>query len=111
MSGSGAVSASGEFGLIGVDCLDTDGVKLDGGNFELTFDETAYTEKSVTFIPVPGTVSIQLYIYKDANIGGNAYIDDLSIIPTSPPVTNNLIANPSFESDLTDWTNWEEPAL
>ncbi len=111
LSGSGAVSASGEVGLIGIDCLDADGVKLDGGNFELTFDETVYKEKSVTFITVPGTVDIQLYIYKDANIGGNVYVDDLSIIPTSPPVTNNLIANPGFESDLTDWTNWGGPVL
>ncbi len=76
LSGSGAVSASGEVGLIGVDCLDTDGVKLDGGNFELTFDEDRlYGEVSDLHRSVPGTVSIQLYIYKDANIGENAYVD------------------------------------
>ncbi len=79
LSGRGAVSHSNEIAIIGVDLMDASGAKLPNGKFELRFDGASYTKKSLAFTTLPGTAKIQIYIYKNPNVGGYAYTDDISL--------------------------------
>lgn len=84
LSGAGEVSVTGETAILGVDCLDVNGVRLAGGKFELFYTTTAYTPKTLTFTTIPGTAKLQVYIYKNPNIGGYGYIDNIALTPATP---------------------------
>ncbi|GFZ82619.1 hypothetical protein GCM10008018_30550 [Paenibacillus marchantiophytorum] len=79
LSGSGRVSVGGEHAIIGVDCMNSSGTKLASGKFELNYDSTSYNQKSLGFKTVAGTSQIQVYIYKNPNVGGYAYVDNISL--------------------------------
>lgn len=85
LSGSGRVSTGGETALIGVDCMNSSGTKLGGGKFELAFNTTTYTGKTLSFTTVPGTTQIQVYIYKNPNVNGYAYVDDIRLVREGSP--------------------------
>lgn len=75
----GKVSAPGVSGLIGVDLLD-DADKATGDQQGITFSETAYTQKSVTFTVPAGTTKFQVFVWKEESEGnGYIYADDFSL--------------------------------
>ncbi|SEG71603.1 carbohydrate binding domain-containing protein [Paenibacillus sp. UNC499MF] len=77
LSGHGSVSASSDTAIVGVDCLDVNNNVL--AKNTLRFNQTLYEFKSTAFTTVPGTAKLQVYIYKNADSGANAYLDDLSL--------------------------------
>ncbi|WP_217558706.1 carbohydrate binding domain-containing protein [Paenibacillus sp. GbtcB18] len=77
LSGHGSVSASTDTAIVGVDCLDANNNVL--AKNTLRFNQTLYEFKSTAFTTVPGTAKLQVYIYKNADSGANAFLDDLSL--------------------------------
>ncbi|MFS0838771.1 carbohydrate binding domain-containing protein [Paenibacillus sp. 1P03SA] len=77
LSGHGSVSASTDTAIVGVDCLDANNNVL--AKNTLRFNQTLYEFKSTAFTTVPGTAKLQVYVYKNADSGANAYLDDLSL--------------------------------
>ncbi|MBN1410967.1 MAG: hypothetical protein JW969_08980 [Spirochaetales bacterium] len=111
LSGSGKVSPLSEIAYLGIDCMDDLENLLEGGKFELAFYNTQYAQQSLTFTPITGTTKVQVYIYKDPGVGGYAFIDNISFSLASAPTPSpspavNLILNPDFESDTTNWYPW-----
>jgi len=108
LSGYGRVNQIGQEGILGVECLDQNGEKLQGGRVTLTFKTTAFTHKSVNITTVPGTTKIQVYVYVyHAVKNGVSYFDDISLVP-SPCTLNCHTSNAAFLPH--DWFAEPQPS-
>ncbi|MCR4694295.1 MAG: glycoside hydrolase family 16 protein [Pseudobutyrivibrio sp.] len=104
LKGKGLVTSNGEIGYLGVDCLNSNGQKISGGKFELTFTGTNYVNKELDFTTVPGTSNIQVYTYKNPG-WAYAYFDDISLEAyeeETPSISESLLNN-GFQSNKQDW--------
>lgn len=91
LSGYGKVDGIGQEGILGVECLDSEGKKISGGRFIITFNEETYSNKSITFSTVPGTYQLYVYLYVINRVeGGAAYFDELSLSPENMANYSNV---------------------
>jgi len=75
----GKVSEDGISGSIGVDLLD-DADKATGDQQAISFTETEYTQKAITFTVPKGTKKFQVFVWKEQAEGdGYIYADDFSL--------------------------------
>lgn len=80
ISGCGKVIGLGQEGILGVECLDSNGKKIKGGRFILRFNTSTYQEKERTFYTVTGTTQVQVYMYViDIVNGGAAFFDNINL--------------------------------
>lgn len=102
-SGCGKVDGEGQEGILGIECLDSNGKKIKGGRSILIFNRSTYEDKSLIFYTVPGTAQLQVYIYVINLVdGGGAYFDKISL--TRVEVKKDLnINNGAFLPP--DWFN------
>ena len=91
-------------------------VFFNGSGFEIAGSEVVigdwstpldqWLEFSVT-VPAPAaaaTVQPMLIFLQPACDEGSVYVDDLSLVSTSPVTEPNVLVNPSFDTSLSGWT-------
>ncbi|MTI55604.1 carbohydrate binding domain-containing protein [Geosporobacter ferrireducens] len=81
LSGYGKVNKIGQVGILGVDCLDSEGNKIKDGKFIVAFSKTSFEKQSVSFTTVSGTAQLSVYLYVVELLeGGEVYFDNLSLV-------------------------------
>lgn len=103
LSGYGKVDGVGQVGILGAECLDSEGKKIKGGRFIVTFNQATYVNKTITFSTVAGTSQLYVYLYIiDRVEGGAAYFDELRL-SREKITTNSNVNNAAFLPK--DWFN------
>ncbi len=98
----GKVDAEGSMSAVGVDCLDGNGKKIPGGQFQVEVDSTEYQKYTVSLTTIPGTEKIQVWMW---GCGGYMYCDDFVLYSEDgfTPPGGNLLFNPGFEDGFSGW--------
>lgn len=84
---------------VGLDYYNSAGTKI--GSDVLNINTTVYSGYSLSKVPTPGTVKVQVWTKKTSTTG-KLYIDDFCLTESN---TCYLLTNYGFEDGLTGWTN------
>ena len=99
----GCVSTEGELGIVNAEFRNDDGLILRSG---VTFTNVGEMQEYKTDLVVPeGTTKILIALYKETNVRGFAYFDDLYFGKKIEKITENenILTNPDFENWISGW--------